>query len=63
MIGTNHDIDVNQTDRYERTPLYCATLYCASENGHTEVRNAISPKFNFTVKFIFYLFTKPTRTC
>ena len=37
MIGTNHDIDVNQTDRYERTPLYCATLYCASENGHTEV--------------------------
>jgi len=38
MIGTNHDIDVNQTDRYERTPLYCATLYCASENGHTEVR-------------------------
>ena len=30
MIGTDHDIDVNQTERYERTPLYCA-----SENGHT----------------------------
>ena len=32
MIGTDHDIDVNQTERYERTPLYFA-----SENGHTEV--------------------------
>ena len=36
MIGTDHDIDVNQTERYERTPLYCA-----SENGHTEVVKAL----------------------